>query len=94
MSNIITYSATAARADLFEILNMVHYENKEVRILKNNRPMARIVRESCVSSPKKTVVDDFYSLAGSLSDKDAENMLKTIKKAKKLPARNYQTKPL
>lgn len=80
MSNVITFTATEARRNWFEILNMVAYEKKEARISKNNRFLVRIVRDM---RPKKTLMD----YAGCMSDKEARAMKKAIKELRKLPER-------
>ena len=84
MTNIIDYTATEARANLFEILNSVYFGEKEVRIIKNKKPMVRIIKEMKVTDKKS----DLFELVGSLSDSNALSIKKEIKRLKKLPARN------
>jgi len=86
MTNVIDYTATEARANLFEILNSVYFGEKEVRIIKNKRPMVRIIKE--VSSFKKN--EDPFELCGMLSANEAKNMEKEIEKLKSLPERNRE----
>jgi prevent-host-death family protein len=84
MTNIIDYTATEARANLFEILNSVYFGEKEVRIIKNKKPMVRIIKEIKITDKKS----DLFELVGSLSDSNALSIKKEIKKLKKLPPRN------
>lgn len=86
MTNVIDYTATAARANLFEILNSVYFGETEVRIIKNNKPMVRITKE--VASLEKN--KDPFELCGLLSVNEAKNMEKEIKKLKNLPERNRE----
>jgi len=88
MTNIIDYTATEARIKLFDILNSVYFGDTEVRIIKNKKPMVRIIKEVKVLETKK----DLFGLAGSLSDIDALKIKKEINKLKKLTARNYDEK--
>ncbi len=84
MTNVIDYTATEARANLFEILNSVYFGEKEVRIIKNKKPMVRIIKEIKVTDKKR----DLFELVGSLSDSNALSIKKEIIRLKKLPARN------
>lgn len=84
MKNIVDYTATEARTKLFEILNSVYFGDKEVRIIKNRKPMVRIIKEKQVEKDS----NDFFSLSGSLSNNTAATMLKEIKRLKKIPTRN------
>jgi hypothetical protein len=84
MATTIDYTATEARTKLFEILNSVYFGDTEVRIIKNRKPMVRIIKEF-YSSEKK---DDFLRLFGSLSGDTACAMEREIKKLKKTPSRN------
>ncbi len=84
MTNIIDYTATEARTKLFDILNSVYFGETEVRIIKNKKPMVRIIKETVVSEKN----NDLFKLAGSLSGDMALSMKKEIKKLKKLPMRN------
>lgn len=84
MTNIVDYTATEARKKLFDILNSVFFGNIEVRVIKNKKPMVRIVKEKTSSEKKANLLE----LAGTLSDVDALSLKKEIKKLKKLPARN------
>ena len=84
MTNVIDYTATEARANLFEILNSVYFGEKEVRIIKNKKPMVRIVKEIKVTDKKR----DLFESVGSLSDSNALSIKKEIIRLKKLPARN------
>lgn len=84
MTNVIDYTATEARANLFEILNSVYFGEKEVRIIKNKKPMVRIIKEIKITDRK----NDLFELVGSLSDSNALSIKKEIKRLKKLPARN------
>lgn len=86
MTNIVDYTATDARANLFEILNSVYFGDKEVRIIKNNKPMVRITKE--VSNLEKN--KDPFELCGLLSVNEAKNMEKEIEKLKNLPERNHE----
>lgn len=86
MTNIVDYTATDARANLFEILNSVYFGEKEVRIIKNNKPMVRIIKE--VSNLEKN--KDPFELCGQLSKSEADKMEYEIEKLKKLPARKHE----
>lgn len=86
MTNIVDYTATDARANLFEILNSVYFGETEVRIIKNKKPMVRIIKE--VSNLEKN--NDPFELCGLLSLNEAKNMEKEIKKLKNLPERNRE----
>lgn len=87
MKNIITYTATEAREKLFEILNSVYYGNKEVRIIKNKRAMVKIIK---ADNDQKEGLSNFLKLAGTMPDKDAKAMKKSIRELKKLPARAHE----
>ncbi len=76
------YTATEAREKLFEILNLVYYGNSDVIIMKNKKPMVRIVKEK--NLPDKNSV---FSLAGAMKVEDADRMEKTVQSLKKVPAR-------
>lgn len=84
MTNIIDYTATEARTKLFEILNSVYFGEKEVRIIKNRKPMVRIIKEKNLSERK----NDFFRLSGSLSYDTALTIKKEIRRLKELPTRN------
>jgi prevent-host-death family protein len=86
MTNVVDYTATEARANLFEILNSVYFGETEVRIIKNKKPMVRITKE--VSNLKKN--KDPFELCGLLSVNEAKNMEKEIEKLKNLPGRNNE----
>ena len=86
MTNVVDYTATEARANLFEILNSVYFGETEVRIIKNKKPMVRITKE--VSNLEKS--KDPFELCGLLSAKEAKNMEKEIEKLKNLPERNRE----
>lgn len=73
--------ATVARSEFFNILNRVLYGGETVYIAKvGTKDMVRMEK-----SPSTEEILD--SLAGCMSDKDADVMLKTIKKARSYPKR-------
>jgi len=86
MTNIIDYTATEARTKLFDILNSVYFGENEVRIIRNKKPMVRIIKE--VSNLEKN--KDPFKLCGLLSINEAKNMEKEIEKLKNLPERNRE----
>lgn len=79
MSMVI--SATAARNNFFDILNRVLYGNEVIYIAKvGTKAMVRLEK-----NPSTEEILD--SLAGSISEEDAEIMTKAIKKARSYPKR-------
>jgi len=84
MSNLIDYTATEARTKLFDILNYVYFGDKEVRIIKNKKPMVRIIKETAGVKKKANL----FELSGLLSGDVAFVMKKEVEKLKKLPTRN------
>ncbi len=86
MTNIIDYTATDARTKLFDILNSVYFGETEVRIIKNKKPMVRIIKEISNLEENKNP----FELCGLLSVNEAKNMEKEIEKLKNLPERNRE----
>jgi len=82
--NVIDYTATEARAKLFEIINSVYYGKNEVRIIKNKRPMIRITKEKDLPDKKM----DYFRLAGAMSESTASKIQNEIKSLKKLRTRS------
>lgn len=79
MSMVI--SATKARNNFFDILNRVLYGNEVIYIAKvGTKAMVRLEK-----NPSTEEILD--SLAGSISEEDAEIMTKAIKKARSYPQR-------
>lgn len=80
MNNVITYTATEARKDFFDIFAAVYYGNKTIRVIKNKKMAIKIVRDEV---PKKKNIMDF---AGWMDNKTYKIMKQVIKK-RKLPSR-------
>lgn len=77
----IVIPATEARNNFFDILNRVLYGNEVVYIGKvGTKAMVRLEK-----SPSTEEILD--SLAGSITDEDAEIMTKAIKKSRSYPKR-------
>ena len=72
MNNTIVYNITDLRTNLFEIINLVYYQNKIIKIMKNNRPMATIAKDISPAKPKKSILD----FAGCLTDKEDYRIMK------------------
>ena len=83
MTNKYIYTATEAREKLFEILNVVYYGNTDIIIMKNKKPMVRIIKEKKLSGKASLL-----SLAGTMKEEDAARIQKTIRELKKISARN------
>lgn len=81
MNNTITYNITDVRTNLFEIINMVYYQNKVIKIIKNNRPMATIIKDTVPDMPKKSIMD----FAGCLtSDEDYRISKKVVRDSRRV----------
>ena len=83
MKNTPIYTATDAREQLFEILNIVFYGGEEVLISKKNKVMVKIVKVEVVKDKKR----DVTKFAGILTEKEGNKMKQAIQSVKNLPLR-------
>lgn len=86
----VTISAAETRNNLSRILSEAYFSGTTFLITKNNKVMAEIKKPADIENRMRS----FARFAGTLSDKDAEIMLKSIEEDDKLPARSTKIKHL
>lgn len=86
----VTISAAETRKSLSSILSEAYFSGTIFLVTKNNKVMAEIKKPADTEDRMR----DFARFAGTLSDEDAEIMLKSIKENDKLPARSTKIKHL
>ena len=86
----VTISAAETRSNLSRVLSEAYFSDTTFLVTKNNKIVAEIKKPADIENRMR----DFAHFAGTLSDEDAEIMLKSIKENDKLSARSTKIKQL
>lgn len=87
--NRLIYSATEARSNFFDILNLVYSGKNEIIITKDRKPVVRLIKEKTNTMKKK---NNLISFAGIMSKKEANVFYEAIKDVRKAPSRGTPIK--
>lgn len=80
MSDVITVSATEARNNFFELLNMVLYGKKIVMVEKNKMPAVRIIRAETKSWKElEKALDKTYGIWRDVPEKEFKRMERFVR---------------
>lgn len=87
---IVTISAAEARNNLSRILSEAYFSDTTFLITKNRKVMAEIKKPIDIEERMR----NFARFVGTLSNKDANIIKKSIKEHDRLPTRTTPIKPL
>lgn len=85
----LIYSATEARANFFDILDLVNSGKSEIIITKDKKPVVRLVKEKIDKINKK---NNLMSFAGVMSKRDADIFYNVLREIRNAPERRTPIK--